>query len=878
MDSGVVPPPTPTAPRRRVRRRTWALFVGPLAVFVVLTVLLSGTLTSLDPVDGVWTAARTAVWGNETLKVPGLTGTASIVRDGAGTVHVYATNDRDLFFAQGYAQASDRLFQMEAESLKAQGGLASWLGASALTSDRTFRYLGVPQAAAAMVAGLPSISPAAASDLTAFDAGVNAYINWSEANHAVPIEFGLLGVRPFAWTAYDTFAFDRLMVIAQTTGFTEPLYFAAVAVAVGDAAANEVQPIYPPDWQNFTVLPGNGTVNGLSLSSGGVSPSYLFGQDWLGSWATGISPAALVGLAPLFRAAIANLSDPASLALRVSSAFGSNAWAVAANRSTLGVPLLANDPHLPLQLPSLWTPTELVDPNYDVEGWALAGLPGILIGHNAHMAWALTNSEGATALDYVEQLSGDQYFENGSWHALSFTNETIDVAGGSPVELPLAWTDNGPLVARSGNVGLSVRWAGTGATWEAVAELEFDRADNVSAFYAALESYWTVPNLNVLMVSDNGTPGPGGHLAWVIPAAYPLVSVTLPDNSSVRVIGSRGPLNGSGGFEPVGTVPFADRPQVQDPGRGYLLTPNQPTVGQEYPFPFVGGWWDSGGRAHTIGAYLAAHPVMSVASMETLQANVSDAWALLLKPYLETALASVNNSSAVDAPFARALLPLVEAWNGTFYTDEVAPTLYTYWWNSLTTMGYDSRLSRIGLSSVPSWFPNQVAWIAANDPGNSTWFPSGFAAGAQVALLEAIVVLSGNLGSGPFAPPNVGAWTWGAVHPFTLPSLTGVAAFGRSLGAENGDTYTVSVAPFEDNLTVPLTEVALGSSLRLVSIPGAAPALGIIPGGESGNVASAYYDNQLTLWFGHDYTDLSLVPNAAGPFPEGVVSVWTLEP
>lgn len=853
----------------------------PAAVFVVLVVLLGATLTSLDPVNGVWTAARTAVWGNQTETVRGLTGSVTIVRDGAGTAHIYASNDPDLFFGQGYEQASDRLFQMEVESLKAQGSLASWLGPSALTSDETFRYLGVPQAAAAMAAGLASVSPAAAQDLFAFDSGVNAYINWSEAHHAVPIEFGLLGVRPFAWTAYDTFAFDRLMVIAQTTGFTEPLYFAALAASVGDASANEIQPIYPADWQNFTVLPGNGSLNGLSLSQLGVSPGYLFGEDWLGAWATGLPPSSLPSLAPLYRAAIANLSDPATVELRVSSAFGSNAWAVAANHSSLGVPLLANDPHLPLQIPSLWVPTELVDPNYDVAGWALAGLPGVLIGHNAHLAWALTNSEGATALDYVEQLSGSQYFENGSWHPLSYTNETIDVAGAAPVDLTLPWTDNGPVVARLGTVGLSVRWAGTGATWEAIAEIEFDRAANVSTFFADLRSYWTVPNLNALVVSDSGGSGTGGHLAWVIPAAYPLVAVTMPDGATVEVIGSRGPLNGSGAFEPVGSVPFADRPQVEDPAQGYLYTPNQPTVGEEYPFPFVGSWWDSGGRAHSIGTFLAAHPVMSVGLMEALQANVSDAWALLLKPYLVDGLEQTANASSTYGAFARVLLPLVENWNGTFYTGEVAPTFYTYWWNSLSRSWYDPRLAAAGLSSAPSWFPNQVAWIAANDPGNSTWFPTGFLTADQVAVMGALVVLTSTLGPSLFstnAPPDVSGWTWGAVHTFTLPSITGVAAFGRDLGPENGDSFTVSVAPFTDNYTVPLTEVALGSSLRLVSAPAASPSFGVLPGGGSGNIASAYYDNQLPLWFDHEYTNLSLVPDPAGPFPEGVVSTWTLNP
>ena len=231
-----------------------------------------------------------------------------------------------------------------------------------------------------------------------------------------------------------------------------------------------------------------------------------------------------------------------------------------------------------------------------------------------------------------------------------------------------------------------------------------------------------------------------------------------------------------------------------------------------------------------------------------------------------------------DRPFVDALLPILEGWNGTFYTSEVAPTFYTYWWNALTLENYAPTMESAATANVPDWSPNQVAWIAAHDPGNSTWFAHGFSVASRVAAQSAIVALSSQLGQGPSGPANVGAWTWGAVHTFTHPSLAGVASFGRNLGPENGDGFTVSVAPFADNLTVPLDEVAIGSSLRLVSAPGPSPSFGILPGGTSGNIASSYYDNQLALWFAHRYTDMALVPNVAGPFPEGVVSSWELQP
>ncbi len=418
--------------------------------------------------------------------------------------------------------------------------------------------------------------------------------------------------------------------------------------------------------------------------------------------------------------------------------------------------MLANDPHLPLMLPSLWISTHLVSPDYDVEGWSLAGLLAILIGHDNQMAWALTNSEGATALDYVETLQGNSYLENGTWHPLTWTNQTISVAGGNAVPFDLAWTSNGPVVARIGTLGLSVRWAGTGATWEAAAELEFDKAQSIPQFESALQEYWTVPNLNALLIARNATD-PTGHIGWIIPARYSLLAETLPNGQHVQVIGSRGPLNGSGGYEPVGTVPFDQLPQVVDPSQGYLFAPNQPTVGMEYPYPMIGSWWDSGGRAHTIGNFLGSHPVMSPDLMQSLQSNVTDSWAIALRPYLVQALTTVATTpcfagvgaAPCDRPIAETALPIVEAWNGSFEESSDAATIYTYWWNELQRATYDPVL--LGPDSPPTptrHFPTLTNGSQSNAANNSSWFSGGFDDQSALAAQAALSYLNEALGTG----------------------------------------------------------------------------------------------------------------------------------
>lgn len=866
---------TPARPRRRRGRvRLWAGFLVPLALLVVLSLALNGTLTLLDPATGVWTAASTAVWGNNTFTLSGLEHPVTVTRDGAGITHIYAQDDEDLFFAQGYTEASDRLFQIEAQSLLAEGNLSGWIGSSAITSDETIRLLGFPGEAASIIRTLPTVDPSGLADLQSFSDGINAYITYAESTNTLPLEFKALGIRPVLSTPYMVMCFDRLEVYAETSGIVEPLLAGSAASLLGDAAVNQIEPVYPPYTQNLTEMPGNGSLDGQSLSAQGISPAYVFEQDWLAPWATGVPASLTKTLGPLYRDAIQNLTDPYIATFGPAPGVGSNSWVVGANRSATGHPLLANDPHITLQLPSVWLLDELVDPNYDAEGYALAGVPGILVGHDPTLAWGLTDAEGAQALDYVEQLQGNDYFSNGTWHAMTSATSIIPVAGGAGVPQTIWYTNNGPLVARVGDWGVSVLWEGANPTYEGAVELQMDRAATIAQFEDDLKE-WGVPALNFILAEDNDTTGVS-HIGVIVAGGYPLVHEVLPDGQSLDVVGSRSPLNGSGAFEPAGNLPFDLHPQALDPAQGYLLAPNQPTAGTEFPNPFVGSWWDSGGRAATINASLAAAPHETVDGMEALQANLTDAWAVDLKPDLQTALAGVATAAgatAAERTAATTLSPVISGWNGSFPTGSVAATVYTYWMGEIvnTTWTAISNEADLSVAGVP--FSSAYLWLSENDP-NSTWFPGGWTAVSTGAAVSALGLLIAKLG------PDTASWTWGSVHSLTIPSITGIGALAEGPYPWWGDDYTVSRGPYNTSLTVPLGVNLLSSSMRQVVEVGAvgSPAWDVLPGGESGDPASPYYANLLPLWLGHEYVSGALTPTPSSPDANGLVSTWELDP
>jgi penicillin amidase len=803
-----------------------------IALLIVLSIFsMNFSVLNPSPGIGVWDETLNSNYTSQVLKIPGLYKPVTVKIDGTGMAHIYAQNDHDLFMAEGYYQASNRLFQMEIQALAASGNLSKYLGPSYIDSDKAMRYLGLPYNAYNLEIAYKTNHPEFYEIAVAFSQGINSYINSS----GTPFYFKLAGFKPFLWSPYYTLVWEEYMTLSLTTGIYEPLYSALFYNAFGFENSTLIWPYYPYYTENITVIPGDGTVNGNNLEKQHIDPDYLWSLNWYDSWATGINTSLLKRINPLIMAALKNISDPMMLpALHsMEETIGSNSWVVTANNSKTGYPMLANDPHLTLLAPSLWIPLNLVDPNYNVTGWALAGIPGILIGHTQNTSWGLTMSEGNSANVFLEIFNGNRYLYNGTWHDASFRNFTLL---GNKYSVPM--TRNGPVIARWGNFGISINWTAQQPSYVLIAELMLDRSSNYTDLMNALR-YWGYPPQNFALVSRD-------HAGYIVAGNFPIIRETLPDGKNVYVVGSRSILNGTNpSYIPCGYVPYQYLPQVKDPEQGYAFAPNQATVGKSYPYPFIGGFWESGGRAYAAWNYLRTHQKMGIDDMKAMQSNVTDFFAMKLMPYIDNSIKNMNMNMT-----EKKALEYLENWNFTAYTDSVGMTVYWYTLSYIYNLSFQRILDSNGLDLLPLPFVNTLIYLASNYP-DSPWVNGNFTRLAMISFSKAVSLLASYLGN------NVSSWTWGRVHYLMISSITGSDAFSVGPIPFYGDTNTLSVGSVPYLPVIPEPYVTSSSSLREISCPGAGIFLGVFPGGPSDNPISYYYENQLSTWLSHGYYDLT---------------------
>ncbi|MCQ0000901.1 penicillin acylase family protein [Streptomyces sudanensis] len=669
-----------------------------------------------------------------TLRLAGLSGPVDVKRDGHGVPQIYASTDEDLFRAQGYVQAQDRFWEMDVRRHMTAGRLSEMLGKDMVDTDAFLRTLGWHRVAREEYDKV--LSPETKKNLQAYADGVNAYLK-DRAPRDVSVEYSALAfsheyeIEP--WTPVDSIAWLKAMAWDLRGNMQDEIDRSLMASRLDPEQIEGLYPRYPykthrPIVEGFKAPGGSGDGEGEGtgeggLQSGGLQDGGLQGGGLQGGGLQGGSGAGGsgqsgqgAGAATPEEAASGLQSQLAALSEALDSVpallgpngdgIGSNSWVVSGRHTTTGKPLLANDPHLAPQLPSVWYQMGLhcrtvsAACRYDVAGYTFAGMPGVIIGHNRDIAWGFTNL-GADVTDlYLQKVTDRGYLRGTREVPFETREETIRIAGGGSRTITVRTTGNGPLISdRSGELekvgqeapvagpapdradgyAVSLRWTALdpGKSMDAVFKL--NRARDFKEFRDAARDF-EVPSQNLVYADAKGAEGNIGYQA--------------PGKIPVRAEGHDGTLPAPG-WDPAYDwkktyVPFDELPYEENPKRGYIVTANQAVVNdEEYPHHLTADW-GYGSRSQRINDLIEAKTKdggkISTDDMRTMQTDNSSEIAKLLTPLLL--------KIDVPDPHVREAQRLLEGWDYTQEADSPAAAYFNAVWRNVLKLAFGHKLPK----------------------------------------------------------------------------------------------------------------------------------------------------------------------------------------
>ena len=824
---------------------------GPTRFLAALTLLTApgpGATTAQEPTTPATlptTASHTtAVASPTTLTLPGLHAPVEIIRDRWGINHIYAETEYDLFFAQGYAAARDRLFQFEVWRAQATGTVAEMLGPDELQRDigfRLFKYRGD------MTAEMNHYHDRGSLIIPAYVDGVNAYIAETEADPALlPIEFELLGIRPKRWT--PEVVISRHQGLLGNIG-AELNYGRAVA-ALGAEAVKRAANFHPgdPDITLDPAIDGAGlSQNILRLYNAFRGPvrfrrehlvpehrgdSEAFGR--LEAAAGGVRGAtAPPGAAPETTGAIAGrfadaLGQPDALTWPDLESLGSNNWVVSGRLSESGYPLMANDPHRAQSAPSLRYWVHLVGPGWNVIGGGEPEIPGVSIGHNGYGAWGLTvfRTDGEDL--YVYETDPDdpnRYRYRDGWEEMTVITEEIPVKGQAPHTAEFKYTRHGPVVFEDpGNdVAYAVRaaWLEPGGA-PYLASLRMDQAKTWEEFVEAC-NYSNIPGENMVWADREG------NIGWQAVGIAP-----IRRNWSGLV-----PVPGDGRYEWDGYLPIVAKPSVYNPPEGYFATANNHLTPADYPhMDAIGFEWSDPYRWARAAEVLGSGRLHSMADMMALQTDYLSIPARTIVPML-------RHVTPTDRDVDRARRLLL-AWDFVLDPESVAAAIYVAFEGRVRGNVRDLFVPPPARAVLRGMALTKVIGHL-NTPGGE--FGDDPIAGRDAVLLgsleEAVAALRQKLGG------DMDRWRYGQpdykhatiFHPLSRAAPAEIAA-RLTVGphARGGYSFTLNNTGGGDNQTS-------GASFRIIVDTGDWDrTLGSNTPGQSGDPDSPFYDNLFELW------------------------------
>lgn len=762
------------------------------------------------------------------LRMAGLRAPIEIIRDGWGVPHIYAANDTDVFFGQGFVHAQDRLFQMEYSRRLASGRLAEIFGRRALPVDRWMRTLTLRRIAEHEASHLDEQT---AQMLQAYANGVNAFL----ARRWRPIEFIILGIRPEPWVIADTLSWVKMMAWSLSVNWEAELLRARAIARLGPEAASELEPPHLKRWP-YIIPPGSDYSN-------------------IGDWA-------------LERARKSRpFSGPSPY-----QGLGSNNWAVSGTLTADGRTIFANDMHLALTAPAIWYENHIVSDRINAIGVTMPGVPGVISGHNGMVAWGYTNGFVDVQDLYLEKLRRSpegavQVEYKDEWENAIVLKEKILVKGGSIETEEVIITRHGPIINNLapdfvGEQPLALRWTSLDPDPSVNGYYSLLTAADCAEFHEALK-HWFGPVVNIISADM------AGNIAYTLAGKIP---VRARGNGRVPVPGW------TDEYEWIGYLPFDTLPHLNNPAQGYIATANNRVTAEDYPVrielePI------SGDRAQRISELILDSSLRGdekitvdyFRRMQFDQVSPSARWfGRYLNSIIERQSAHTPRSELID------VLDLMKDWDGTLSSNGPPPVIYQVFIRKLAELLLTHKLKEspgeprhgslterfMGKGPTPviadrglfgeRWLPWLIDILQASD---AAWFDLGSGesrdAVVKQALLQAFQELKQTLGSDPTR------WSWGRLHKATFHHILGTRPyfcrlFNRGPYPIGGDSTTIwATGTSYHNLD---TENMVGPGYRMIiNFLDLDQSISLLAPGQSGNPGSRHYSDQVKGWFTGGY-------------------------
>lgn len=775
---------------RRLTRRALAATVlgGGLAGAIFSPA--NSYLERFAPLSGAaWERANGRIGGT----VASPYGNASINYDDAGVPTIAAEDELAAYYAVGYAQGTDRLFQMDLFRRQLRGELSAVVGSATLESDRFNRRIGFAPAAEASwnrVKSTPAGPP-----VRAFSEGVNR----ARRREPNPIEFGLLQYEPDPWKPVDTMLMEKQIAWGLTGSF-ETLRHATRADALPEDVCTELFPTRFDHDEPIIREDIDGDVRGQA-SDGGAATTPTSNQEQ-----TGVDPAA-----------VAKLSRFESL-----PGIGSNSWVVSGEYTDSGQPIVANDPHLQLSVPPIWYQEYLEIDDRSIRGVTFPGVPFVVIGRNDSGGWGFTNT-GADVIDFYQyETDGDSYRYSDEWRSFDVREETIEVADGPDETIEVRETVHGPIVTEEGR-DVAVSWTGLTGTATTLAVYRLGRSESLDEVLESIKDF-DVPTQNLVYANRSG------ETLFQVTGRIPRRTV------DGEVVHGNRIFNGSDmeaewdGFTAFGQsswegfIPFDEKPAVHNPdwiataNQRVLDSPRHP-IGTEYASPFRGARLNE-----ELGDLVEAGSITR-SDMQSLQRDTFDRRA----DHLVSAI--LDAASADQAEFVE---PLAD-WNGRMDRNSRAALVFDAVWRAYQSALYESAFAEVGLDDEAYW---PADYITATLGPEAAYFE--FLGRDRATVLREAIDTAQNAISAADASIYGDRNVVDLAHPFQRDFL------GYSAVTTDGSPATV----FNVRRQTPA-----GSSWRMV-VPPDGTAVGVLPGGNSGDYFSDHYDDQLSAWANGHYRTL----------------------